>query len=109
MKKTRLTKSNPFKNFILTPILIIIYIGMFYLTYLCIRDYYGYTNLFWGIKYLVYAFWLLNILHLIGFLLAKFQVLRQKFWEHITNPYTYFRELPSDFGVGVTSILLILQ
>ena len=105
MKKTRLTKSNPFKNFILTPILIIIYIGMFYLTYLCIRDYYGYTNLFWGIKYLVYAFWLLNILHLIGFLLAKFQVLRQKFWEHITNPYTYFRELPSDFGVGVTSIL----
>lgn len=46
MKKTRLTKSNPFKNFILTPILIIIYIGMFYLTYLCIRDYYGYTNLF---------------------------------------------------------------
>ena len=61
MKKTRLTKSNPFKNFILTPILIIIYIGMFYLTYLCIRDYYGYTNLFWGIKYLVYAFWLLNI------------------------------------------------
>ena len=105
MKKTRLTKSNPFKNFILTPILIIIYIGMFYLTYLCIRDYYGYTNLFWGIKYLVYAFWLLNILHLIGFLLAKFQVFRQKFWEHITNPYTYFRELPSDFGVGVTSIL----
>ena len=31
--------------------------------------------------------------------------MRQKFWEHTTNPYTYFRELPSDFGIGVTSIL----
>ena len=106
MKKTKLIKSNPSKNVILTSILIIIYVGMFYLTYLCIKNYYGYiSNLFWGEYFLVFAFWLLNILYFIGFLLAKFQLLRQKFWEHTTNPYTYFRELPSDFGIGVTSIL----
>ncbi len=46
-----------------------------------------------------------SIAHAIGRAKAKRQMKKEQKLIKKTNPYTYFRELPNSFGIGVTSLL----
>lgn len=46
-----------------------------------------------------------SIAHAIGKAKAKRQLKKEQKLLKKTNPYTYFRELPNEFGIGVTSLL----
>lgn len=41
----------------------------------------------------------------VGILKGKSQIIKERQYVKKTNPYIYFRELPNNFGIGVTSLL----
>ena len=42
---------------------------------------------------------------IIGFLKGKYNILKENKYIKNSNPYLYYRELPNNFGIGVTSLL----
>ena len=58
------------------------------------------------IIFFVYVIWMFIIFFsLIGKCLGKLKLLSDHIFSSNKNPYIYFRELPNNFGIGVTSLL----
>ena len=100
-KKTKYTSRSPVISAIV--IMIVMLFSGFSIWGLCVPcD--------WSLK-VICIFWLVSLFvsllgSMIGTLSGKRKIKRQTNTILKRNPYIYFRELPNDFGVGVTSLLI---
>ncbi len=101
-KSTRYKKSYSLKAILLSIIILIILVGFFVFNILTTDNI---------LTVVVFSFCLLFMFfglmgEIIGASKGKLQLIKTEKYIKKTNPYMYYRELPNNFGIGVTSLLI---
>lgn len=98
---TKYKKNYNLKATIICSIILIVIIG------LLICGIINSTDIVTSSIYLIFLFLIIIALigALSGVLKGKIQIARENRYIKKTNPYIYYRELPNNFGIGVTSLL----
>lgn len=101
-KSTRYKKSYSLKAILLSIIILIILVGFFVFNILTTDNILTVVVFSFGLLFMFFGL----MGEIIGASKGKLQLIKTEKYIKKTNPYMYYRELPNNFGIGVTSLLI---